>query len=78
MASINPDRNYGQILTASVAQRSRGISDITYDATPLTRILRDSGRIKVRSAGGPELRIPVQFDKLDAQWFTGSMAPLAA
>src|SRR3546814_20034617 len=25
----------------------------------------------VKRAGGPELRIPVEFDKLDAQWFTG-------
>src|SRR5690606_33963548 len=38
---------------------------------PLTRILRDQGRIKVKRAGGPELRVPVEFDKLQAQWFTG-------
>lgn len=65
------DRNYGQLLTASVARRSRAIQDIVYNATPLTRILRDQGRIRVRRAGGPELRIPVEFDKLQAQWFTG-------
>jgi hypothetical protein len=68
---INSDRNYGQVLTASVARRSRAIQDIVYNATPLTRILRDKGRIAERSAGGPELRIPIMFDKLDAQWFTG-------
>ncbi|MBB4642366.1 phage major capsid protein [Rhizorhapis suberifaciens] len=68
---INPDRNYGQILTASVARRSRMVQDIVYNATPLTAILRDRGRIKVKRAGGPELRIPVEFDKLSAQWFTG-------
>lgn len=71
MAQINPDRNYGQLLTAAVARRSRAIQDIVYNATPLTRILRDQGKIKVRRAGGPELRIPVEFDKLTAQWFTG-------
>lgn len=69
--SINTDRNYGQILTASVARRSRDVQDIVYNATPLTRILKEKGRIKERRAGGPELRIPVEFDKLDAQWFTG-------
>ena len=68
---INPDRNYGQILTASVARRSSAIQDIVYNSTPLTRILRDQGKIKVKRAGGPELRVPVQFDKLEAQWFTG-------
>lgn len=69
--SIVSDRNYGQLLTAATARRSRAIQDIVYNSTPLTRILRDQGRIKVRRAGGPELRIPVEFDKLDAQWFTG-------
>lgn len=69
--AINTDRNYGQILTASVARRSRQVQDIVYNSTPLTRILRDQGRIKVKRAGGPELRIPVEFDKLSAQWFTG-------
>jgi hypothetical protein len=69
--SIVSDRNYGQLLTAATARRSRAIQDIVYNSTPLTRILRDQGRIRVRRAGGPELRIPVEFDKLDAQWFTG-------
>lgn len=69
--AINPDRNYGQLLTAAVARSSRETQDIVYNATPLTRILRDSGRIQVKRAGGPELRIPVEFDKLQAQWFTG-------
>lgn len=69
--SINPDRNYQQLLTAAVARTQRETQDIVYNATPLTRILRDSGRIQVKRAGGPELRIPVEFDKLDATWFTG-------
>lgn len=71
MAPINPDRNYQQLLTAAVARTSRETQDIVYNATPLTRILRDSGRIQVKRAGGPELRIPVEFDKLEATWFTG-------
>lgn len=71
MAPINPDRNYQQLLTAAVARTSRETQDIVYNATPLTRILRDSGRIRVKRAGGPELRIPIEFDKLSATWFTG-------
>lgn len=69
--AIVQDRNYRQLLTAAVARRSREVQDIVYNSTPLTRILRDQGRIKVKRAGGPEARIPVQFDKLEAQWFTG-------
>ncbi|QDP53766.1 MAG: putative major head protein [Prokaryotic dsDNA virus sp.] len=68
---INTDRNYGQALTMSVAQRSSTVRDIIYDSTPLTRILKDEGRIQTKRAGGPELRIPVEYDKLSAQWFTG-------
>lgn len=68
---INPDRNYGQLLTAATARRSKQVQNIVYNSTPLTAILKDKGRIKTKRAGGPELRIPVQFDKLTAQWFTG-------
>ncbi len=75
---ITTDRQYRQLLTAAVARRSREVQDIVYNATPLSRILRDEGRIKTKRAGGPELRVPIMFDKLQAQWFTGSMAPLAA
>lgn len=69
--AIVDDRHYRQLLTAAVAKRQREIQDIVYNATPLTRILRDQGRISVKRAGGPELRIPIEFDKLNAQWFTG-------
>lgn len=68
---IVSDRQYRQLLTVSVAKRSKVVADIVYKATPLTRILLDSGRIKTKRAGGPELRIPIEFDKLQAQWFTG-------
>lgn len=69
--AINTERNYGQMLTASVARRSRQVQDIVYNSTPLMAILKDKGKIKTKRAGGPELRIPVEFDKLTAQWFTG-------
>jgi hypothetical protein len=70
MAIVN-DRNYRQLLTAAVARRSREVQDIVFNATPITKILKSQGRIKTQRAGGPELRIPVMFDKLNAQWFTG-------
>lgn len=69
--AIVTDRQYRQMLTAAVAKRSKTVQDIVYASTPLTRILRDSGRVRVKRAGGPELRIPIEFDKLNAQWFTG-------
>lgn len=69
--AIVTDRQYRQALTASVAKRSKIVQDIVHKSTPLTKILKDSGRIRTKRAGGPELRIPIQFDKLDAQWFTG-------
>jgi len=68
---ITTDRHYRQMLTAAVAKRSSVVQDIVYKSTPLTRILKDSGRIQTKRAGGPELRIPIEFDKLQAQWFTG-------
>lgn len=69
--AIVTDRELRQTLTATVARRSREVQDIVYNSTPLTRILRDQGNIRVKRAGGPELRVPIQFDKLEAQWFTG-------
>lgn len=69
--AFNPDRNYGQLLTAAAARRSKTIQDIIYKATPLTRILLDENRIQTKRGGGPELRVPVEFDRLNAQWFTG-------
>ncbi len=68
---IVTDRQYRQALTASVAKRSKVVQDIVHKSTPLTKILKESGRIRTKRAGGPELRIPIQFDKLNAQWFTG-------
>lgn len=73
---ITTDRQYRQLLTAAVARRSREVQDIVYNATPLSRILREEGRIKTKRAGGPELRVPIMFDKLNAQWF--NRGPLAA
>lgn len=69
--AIVSNYQFGQLLTAAVARREKVIQDIVHNSTPLTNILKDKGRIQTKRAGGPELRIPVQFDKLTAQWFTG-------
>lgn len=69
--AIVTDRQYGQMLTTSVARRSPDIQNIVYNAHPLTRILYDQRRIKRGRAGGPEFRVPIMFDQLDPQWFTG-------
>lgn len=69
--AIVTDRQYRQMLTAAVAKRSSVVQDIVYKSTPLTRILKESGKVQTKRAGGPELRIPIEFDRLNAQWFTG-------
>lgn len=69
--AIVTDRQYRQMLTAAVAKRSKVVQDIVYKSTPLTRILRENGNVQTKRAGGPELRIPIEFDRLNAQWFTG-------
>ena len=66
---ITSVRELQQTLTASMAQRSPAVQDLVYNSTPLAAVLRERGRIK--TASGPEIRIPLMIDKLSAQWFTG-------
>lgn len=66
---IVSERELRQTLTATMAARSRGVQDLVYNSTPLLAVLREKGRIK--TASGPEIRIPLMIDKLAAQWFTG-------
>jgi hypothetical protein len=71
---ITSVRELQQTLTASMAMRSPAVQDLVYNSTPLAAVLRERGRIK--SASGPEIRIPLMIDKLQAQWF--NCGPLAA
>lgn len=71
---ITSVRELQQTLTASMAQRSPAVQDLVYNSTPLAAVLRERGRIK--TASGPEIRIPLMIDKLQAQWF--NCGPLAA
>lgn len=76
--SIVSNYQLGQLLTMTQARRQKKISDIAYNATPLLRILRDERRIRRDTAGGPELRLPVEFDKLPAIWYRGyDIIPMA-
>lgn len=67
--AVTTDRQYQQILTTSLAQRSKEIQDLVFNSNPLTAILRENGAY--RPYYGPEIRVPLMIDKLDGQWFTG-------
>lgn len=69
MAPPNPDRNYRQTLTAAIAYRSEAIQDLVFNSNPVSRILRSAGLFKTFT--GPEIRVPLVYDKLQGQWFTG-------
>lgn len=69
--SIVTQEQFMQALTMSAQQRSREIAKIAWDSTPLTRILRENGRIRKGPAYGPFYQWPVEFDKLSAQWIRG-------
>lgn len=66
---ITSDRNYRQILSTSLAYRTREIQDLVFNSNPVSALLRARGRYKAYS--GPEIRVSLQIDKLGGQWFTG-------
>jgi hypothetical protein len=67
--SIVTDRQYRQILSTAVAERSAGIEDLVSKSNPLYNILKRKGRM--RSFSGPEIRQTLQFQKQEAQWARG-------
>jgi len=66
---ITSDRNYRQILSTSLAYRTREIQDLVFNSNPVSALLKARGRYKAYS--GPEIRVSLQIDKLGGQWFTG-------
>lgn len=70
MVAIVTDRNLRQVLTTSMYDRSEGVQDLVYNAHPITALLKEKGVITPYD-GGPEIRVPLLVDTLDAQWFTG-------
>jgi hypothetical protein len=67
--SIVTDRQYRQILSTAVAERSAGVEDLVSKSNPLYNILKRKGRM--RSFSGPEIRQTLQFQKQEAQWARG-------
>lgn len=63
------ERQYRQILSSSLADRSSGIEDLVSNSNPLYNVLKRKNRM--RSFSGPEIRQTVQFNKQDAQWYRG-------
>jgi len=69
MANVTTDRNYRQLLSTSMAYRTREIQDLVFNSNPVTAILREKGLF--REYTGPEIRVSLEVDKLEGQWFTG-------
>lgn len=63
------DRQYRQVLSTALAERSSDIEDLVSNSNPLYNVLKRKG--KMRSFSGPEIRQTLQFDKQDAQWYKG-------
>lgn len=66
---IVTDRQYRQILSTALAERSSGIEDLVSDSVPLYNVIKEKGRI--RAFTGPEIRQTLQFNKQEAQWMRG-------
>lgn len=69
MANVVTDRNYRQLLSTSMAYRTREIQDLVFNSNPISAILRDKGAY--REYTGPEIRVSLEVDKLEGQWYTG-------
>lgn len=63
------DRQYRQILSTALAERSSAIEDLVSDSNPLYNVLKRKGRF--RAFSGPEIRQTLQFNKQAAQWYSG-------
>ena len=58
------DRQYRQILSSSLADRSPGIEDMVSNSNPLYNVMKRKGLLK--SFEGPEIRQTLQIDKQQA------------
>lgn len=66
---VTTDRQYRQLLSASMAMRKPGISELVFNNNVLTAVIRDRGN--VRSFYGPEIRHHLQINKQTGGYFTG-------
>lgn len=67
--AVTSDRQYRQLLSASMAMRKEGITELVYNNDPVLAVIRERGQ--VRNFYGPEIRHHLQINKQDGQWFTG-------
>lgn len=67
--AVTTDRQYRQILSASIAYRKAGIEDLVHNSNPVMAAIRANGN--VRTYSGPEIRHHLLIDKQQAQWYTG-------
>lgn len=63
------DRQYRQVLSTALAERSSTIEDLVSNSNPVWSKLKSIGAM--RSFSGPEIRQTLQFNKQDAQWYRG-------
>jgi hypothetical protein len=66
---VTTDRQYRQLLSASMALRKTEITELVFNNNILFNIIKDRGN--VRSFYGPEIRHHLQINKQDGQFFTG-------
>lgn len=69
MPAVVTDRQYRQILSTAVAERSTGIEDLVSKSNPLYNVLKRRGRM--RAFSGPEIRQTLQVGKQETQWARG-------
>lgn len=67
--SIVTQRQYQQILSTALAERSSGIEDLVSDSNPLYNVLKRKGLF--RPFSGPEIRQTLQINKQEVQWARG-------
>lgn len=67
--AVTTDRQYRQLLSASMAMRKAGITELVYNNNPITALIRARGN--VRSFYGPEIRHHLQINKQTGGYFTG-------
>lgn len=67
--AVTTDRQYRQLLSASMAMRKAGITELVFNNNPITALIKERGN--VRSFYGPEIRHHLQINKQTGGYFTG-------
>jgi hypothetical protein len=67
--AVTTNRQYRQILSTALAERSSGIEDLVSNSNPLYNVLKRKGLF--RPFSGPEIRQTLRINKQEAQWARG-------